>query len=264
MNPYRVQDDVFAIPQEEPVPGYGVLPVLSYLLLGREPVLFDTGMARTREEFLRKLEQVVDPADIRWVVLSHPDADHAGALAQVLERAPCARLVLNMVSTGKLSGSMAPPMPRVTWMNAGESLALADRVLHFLPAPMYDCPSTVTVFDSKSGALLASDAYGAFVPQAAERFADLPEAAALDGMSTFCRVNSPWLADVRPDRYARALRAHAALSPSWVLPAHLPAATGQEFRRVLARAAGLPLEGRVPLPGQAALDAALASAARAA
>lgn len=264
MQPYRIQEDVFVIPQEETVPGYGILPVLSYVLLGREPILFDTGMVRTREEFLSKLERVIDPAALAWIVLSHPDADHAGALPQLLERAPSARLVLNMVSTGKLSGSLEPPMPRVRWMNAGESLVLPDRVLHFVRPPMYDCPSTVTVFDSKSGVLLASDAYGAFVPSAAERFAELPEAAALDGMSTFCRANSPWLADVRPDRYAQALRAHAALQPTWVLPAHLPAVKGAEFRRVLARAAGLPNEGRLPLPGQAALDAALASASRAA
>ncbi len=261
---HRLASDVVVLAQEAPVPGRGVLPVLSYVLAGRQPVLIDTGAVRGREGFLEALESVVDPEDLAWIVLTHPDDDHAGALEELLERAPKARLALNWLSTGKLTASFDPPMPRVTWLNAGDALTAGDRVLHALRAPMYDCPSTTTFFDSKSRALFSSDAFGAFVPRYAPTLAELDETAALEGMSVFCRANSPWIADTRPDRWAATLETVANLEASWLLSGHLPAVAGPAIGRVVARAASFPIEGRVPAPADAALRAALAHAAAAA
>ncbi|HQR45060.1 MAG TPA: MBL fold metallo-hydrolase [Thermoanaerobaculia bacterium] len=262
---YRIAEDVDAIAHPHAVPGVGYLPILSYLVRGRQPVLIDTGAVATSRGFLEALESLIDPADLAWIVLSHPDTDHSGALPALLGKAPRAKLVLNWVSTGKLTSVMEPPLPRIQWVNAGESLAAGDRVLHLLRPPMYDCPSTVAVFDSKSRALFSSDAFGAFVPEMTETFAGQrsPEAA-LEGMSFFCRANSPWLADVRPDRYQAALKSFVDLEPSWLLGGHFPAVEAPNVGRIVARAASFPLEGRVPLPGQQALDAALAAMGKAA
>jgi glyoxylase-like metal-dependent hydrolase (beta-lactamase superfamily II) len=261
---YRIAPDVTVFSQAEPVPGKGFLPIHSYLLGGKQPVLIDTGAVRTREAFVAQLESVLDPADLAWIVLTHPDTDHAGALPILLERAPKAKLVLNWISTGKLSASMIPPMPRIRWVNPGEALAAGDRVLHLLRPPMYDCPSTVAVFDSKSRALFSSDAFGAFVAQPTRTFAEQDQPAALEGMSVFCRGNSPWLADVRPDRYEAALKSVADLEPAWLLSGHFPAVEAANVGRVISRAASFPLEGRIPAPTQQVLDAVLASAGRAA
>lgn len=259
----HLTDEIAVLTQAAPVPGRGFLPIASYVLLGRQPVLVDTGAARGRDGFLAALESVVDPADLAWIVLTHADDDHSGALEALLTRAPNARLVLNWIATGKLSASFDPPMPRVTWVNPGEALAAGDRVLHALRAPMYDDPSTTTFFDSKSRALFTSDAFGAFVPRVAGTLPELDEKEAFDGMSAFCRGNSPWLADTRPDRYAASLKAYADLEISWLLSGHLPAVPAPAVDRVIARAASFPLEGRVHAPNQQALLAALAHAAAA-
>ena len=248
---HRLLPDLVVLTQAAPVPGRGFLPIASYLLLGKQPVLVDTGAARHREGFVEALESVLDPKDLAWIVVTHADDDHTGALELLLARAPKARLALNWLSTGKLSAGFDPPMPRVTWVNPGEALAVGDRVLHALRPPMYDCPSTTTFFDSKSRALFTSDAFGAFVPAMAETFADADEKAVLEGMSVFCRANSPWLADVRPDRYEASLKAYADLEISWLLSGHLPPVAAPAAGRVIARAASFPLEGRVPAPGPA-------------
>jgi len=262
---YRIAEDVDVISHAHFVPGAGYLPIQSYLVRGRQPVLIDTGAVAIAGGFLDALESLIDPGDLAWIVLTHPDTDHSGAVPALLEKAPRAKLVLNWVSTGKLSSILEPPLPRIRWVNAGESLAAGDRVLHFLRPPMYDCPSTVAVFDSKSRALFSSDAFGAFVPEATDTFAELkaPEAT-LEGMSFFCRANSPWLADVRPDRYEAALKSVVDLEPAWLLGGHLPAVGAPDVGKIVARAASFPAEGRVPLPGQQALDAALAALAKAA
>jgi flavorubredoxin len=260
----HLHDDITMIQQAEPVPGKGFLPVLSYLIRTTQPVLIDTGTVRGKEGFVAALESVMDPADLAWIILTHPDTDHSGALADLLERAPKARLVLNWISTGKLSSVIEPPMPRVTWVNHDESLVVGERVLHFLRPPMYDCPSTVAVFDSKTRSLFSSDAFGAFVPELTTLLAEQPAGPALEGMSAFCRANSPWIAETRPDRYAAALKALAATEPSWLLSGHLPAVSSKETAQVFARAARLPEEGRVPAPTHQVLEAMLASMARAA
>ncbi len=262
---FRVAQEIEVISYAHPVPGAGYLPVRSYLIRGRQPVLIDTGAVAAVREFLTALEGLIDPADLAWIVLTHPDADHAGALPALMEKAPKAKLVLNWVSTGKLSASGEPPLARIRWVNAGESLALKDRVLHFLRPPMYDCPSTVAVFDSRSRVLFSSDAFGAFVPEPTDAFQEQksPEAV-LDGMSFFCRASSPWLADTRPDRYQAALKGFADLEPAWLLGGHLPAVEAGDIGKVFARAASFPHEGRAPLPGQQALEAALAAMGQAA
>jgi hypothetical protein len=261
----RIAEDVDVISYGHPVPGKGYLPIRSFLIRGGQPVLIDTGAVVGVRGFLEAFESLVDPADLAWIVVSHPDTDHTGALPALLERAPKAKLVLNWISTGKLSAVIEPPLPRIRWVNAGESLAIGDRVLHFLRPPMYDCPSTVAVFDSKSRALFSSDAFAGFVGEMTETFAEQtsPEAA-LEGMSFFCRGNSPWLSDVRPERYAAGLKAIADLEPSWLLSSHFPAVDAPHVGQILARAARFPEEGRIPLPGQQALDAVLAAMAKAA
>jgi len=261
---YFLAPDLAALQHDHPVPGRGFLPILSYLLLGRQPILVDTGAAAVRDEYLAALESVIDPKEIAWIVLTHPDADHMGALQELLARAPNARLVVNWIATGKLSGTFAPPLARLQWANPGDTLVAADRVLHFLRPPMYDCPSTLTFYESRSRALFASDAFGAFVPAVARDFAELPAGETLEGMSTFCRGNSPWLADTRPEAFARALKAYADLEPLRLLSSHLPPVAEKDVPRVIARAAAFPEEGRVPMPGQQALEAALAAMGRAA
>jgi glyoxylase-like metal-dependent hydrolase (beta-lactamase superfamily II) len=258
---HRIFPGVVVLTQAAPVPGRGFLPIHAYVLEGRQPVLVDTGAARHRESFVAALENVLDPKDLAWIVVSHADEDHAGALPLLLERAPKARLALNWIATGKLSASMDLPMPRVTWVSPGEALAAGDRVLHALRPPMYDDPSTTTVFDSRTRALFTSDAFGAFVPKMTETLHELDERDALEGMSLFCRANSPWLADTRPDRYMACLKDYADLDVAWLLGGHFPAVPAPSVGRLIARAASFPLEGRVSAPSQQALFAALAHAA---
>jgi len=50
------------------------------VITGREPVIVDTGTSSNGTQWLDDVFGIVDPADVRWIVLSHDDADHAGNL----------------------------------------------------------------------------------------------------------------------------------------------------------------------------------------
>ena len=66
-------------------------------------MVIDTGLSLPERGFLDSLGSVIDPADVRWIWLTHPDRDHTGGLFDLLEAAPRARLVTTFVSAGALS-----------------------------------------------------------------------------------------------------------------------------------------------------------------
>ncbi len=67
----------------------------AYVVLAEESVLIDSGIGFDREEFINALSSVLDPAALRWVWLTHDDADHTGSIERVMEMAPNTRLVTN-------------------------------------------------------------------------------------------------------------------------------------------------------------------------
>lgn len=103
MRSHSVSDDITVLAHAEEIPGLGQLPVNAFVLHAEEPVLVDTGMPAVRAEFLDLLWSAVDPADLQWVWLTHPDRDHTGAVMQVLNAAPQARLVTTFLGMGILS-----------------------------------------------------------------------------------------------------------------------------------------------------------------
>lgn len=105
----RVTEDVHRLTAYAPLPGLGLLPVNAFLIHAAEPVLVDTGLAAQRESFLQALGGVIDPADLRWIWVTHMDADHIGNLQAVLDAAPEARLVTTYLGMGK-AGLLGLPL----------------------------------------------------------------------------------------------------------------------------------------------------------
>ncbi len=72
------------------------------VLASREPVVFDTGVSADRDGWLAAVSSVVDPDDVRWIVLSHDDADHTGNLAAAVQQFPNATVVASWWMTERL------------------------------------------------------------------------------------------------------------------------------------------------------------------
>lgn len=245
--PIHISDDCLMLASHQVVPNIGYLPIHSYLLRTRAPILVDTGATVDSEPFLEALDTVVCPEDLRFILLTHEDADHAGALAQVLDRAPKARLVTTMTGFGKLSAALQLDPARVELVRPGSRLELDGTSVEVLRAPHYDSPATMMFHLPQRSWLFTSDAFGAFVPELTERAEQLAPPTLGDGMSMFCRANSPWLVGAA-EAHTRALAQLASLDPALVLPSHLPPIAAAGFRALLGRAAQLPGEGELLLP----------------
>jgi hypothetical protein len=85
------------------VPGVGFLPVNAFVLHAEQPVVIDSGLSTIDKDFVSGLAEVLDPADVRWLWITHPDRDHTGGMWNLLQAAPAARLVTTFLGLGIMS-----------------------------------------------------------------------------------------------------------------------------------------------------------------
>jgi len=227
--PRAITGDWHALPGALPVPGLGILPVNAFVLKGAQPTLVDTSVGAFGPAFLDALGQVIDPADLRWIWISHADADHVGNLSAVLEAAPEARIATSFLGMGKML-MQGLPAARMHVLNPGDRLDLGDRMLTPVRPVYYDAPETLGFVDGCDDVLFAADSFGALLAAPVENAAALAPEALSDGMIAWARIDAPWLATVDRQRFAATLAALRRLDPGTVVSGHLPEARGMVGR----------------------------------
>lgn len=261
MHTSRPSSDVVVLHDVAEIPGLGFLPVNAFLLQAAEPVLVDTGLPTSREEFLQTLWSLVDPEDLRWIWLTHPDRDHTGALYEVLDAAPRARVVTPFLGLGILSIERPVAPDRTYLLNPGQSLRVGDRELTAFRPPVYDSPATLGFHDGSTGACFTSDCFGA--PMADATLAGAPDVEAVPlgdlvpAQRMWTTVDSPWVTGVDRAGFAEALQPLRRLDAPLVLSTHLPPALGRSTQ-LLDVLATTPDADPFVGPDQAALQAMLA------
>jgi flavorubredoxin len=75
-----------------------------------------------KEAFLESLGSLIDPQDLRWIFLTHDDGDHTGALMEVIEAAPQARIITQFVGLARLETAYHVPVDRMRITESGRQL----------------------------------------------------------------------------------------------------------------------------------------------
>ena len=171
-----------------------------------EPVLVDTGAVVERDEFLEALRTVVDVADLRWIWLTHTDADHIGALHALLDENADLKVVTTFLGVGAMSLADPLPLDRVHLVNPGQQLEAGGRTLTALRPPTFDNPCTTGFHERRSGALFSADSFGALLADVPPSAADLTEDELREGQTLWATLDSPWLHSVDVDTFARRAR----------------------------------------------------------
>src|SRR6187549_270674 len=253
--------DVSVLNDYAEIPGLGFLPVNAYVLHAEQPVVNDSGLSTVDKDFVSALAQVLDPADVRWFWITHPDRDHTGGLWQLLQAAPAARLVTTFLGLGIMSCEWAIPLDRVFLLNPGQALDVGDRRLHCFRPPLFDNPTTTGFLDDRTGTLFSSDCFGAPMPSL--ELATSTDARAVgdqvrDLQLLWASVDSPWVHQVDEARVRATVDPVRAMGASAIFSSHLPAVVQPDerlFETVLLAPQTNPFVG----PDQAALEALLAT-----
>ena len=262
MHIYRTGQDITVLNDHLEAPGIGFLPANAFVLHAREPVVVDTGLGLPDRDFVRALASVIDPADVRWIWLTHPDRDHTGGLYGLLDAAPLARVVTTFLGVGILSTERPLPLDRVYLLNPGQILDIGDRRLHAFRPPLFDNPATVGFYDERSRICFTSDCFGAPLPTAdlarTGDARDMPAGELRAAQLLWATVDSPWVHIVNTGQYLQTVRSIQHLDPDVILSTHLPPAIGltTQLLDTLAQAPGAdPFTG----PDQQALEQMLAA-----
>lgn len=258
---YQPHPDVTVLHDQAEIPGLGFLAVNAFVLHAEQPVVLDTGLGLPDRTFVEDLAAVLDPADVRWIWLTHPDRDHTGGIYDLLEAAPNAKVVTTFTGVGILSTERPLPMDRVYLLNPGQSLDVGDRQLTGFRPPLFDNPATVGVYDSTSGVCFSSDCFGAPLSSAdhaaSENIAAVATDEVVSGQLLWACVDSSWVHKVDQAKFEAGFEPFRAFDPSWTFSVHLPPIEGS-LDAMMQTLRGAPAMPEFVGPDQAALEAMLA------
>lgn len=257
LDSYRAGEDIEVITSNFPIPGFGMVPINAFVIKGSEPVLVDTGAVVESPQFMTTLRSIIDPAELKWIWLTHTDMDHIGSLHQLLDENPQLRVITTFLGVGIMSLSAPLPMDRVNFVNPGDRITLGDRTLTGVRPPAFDNPSTTGFYDDKSGAFFSSDCFGALLEAPPQNAAELSDKDLREGQVFWATVDSPWLHKADEGVLARELNQIRSMEPKMILSSHLPAAGGDMTERLLASIAAAPSAQPFVGPDQSALEAML-------
>lgn len=149
----RVFDDLF--PTE-----YGTT-YNSYLIRGREKTaLIDTVKVKFVDQYLDKVRELIDPADLDYIVVNHAEGDHSGSLSYLLEHCPNATVVSSQAAKNFVGNMIHKPFQSKV-VKDGDTIDLGGRTLRFIMAPFLHWPDTMFTRLEEDHILFSCDAFGA-------------------------------------------------------------------------------------------------------
>ncbi len=92
---FAIAPDTYVVPGWWSFPGAGLgLPLGTLVVRGQATAVVDTAPAPLQDDWLAAVLALVDPAEIRWIVATAPDAVRAGCVGALRSLAPRATVVL--------------------------------------------------------------------------------------------------------------------------------------------------------------------------
>jgi flavorubredoxin len=147
---YRINTPLDAVP--------GGFSFNQYLVLDDEPLLFHTGLRRLFPAVAEAVAKVIPLERLRYVGLSHVEADECGALGEWLSAAPHAVPVCGRIAALTSVRDLVDREPRA--LADGEVLALGTRAVRWIDAPHvphgWECGY---LFEERTATLLCGDLF---------------------------------------------------------------------------------------------------------
>ena len=132
----------------------------SYLIKGSDKTaLIDTVDTAMPEVLLNHFSEL-GIENIDYVVANHAEQDHSGALPQVLERYPKAKVVATPECKYMLMGLLLIPEEKFITVNDKETISLGDKTLEFIYTPWVHWPETMSTYLREEKILFSCDLFG--------------------------------------------------------------------------------------------------------
>ncbi len=131
----------------------------SYLIKDEKTVLIDTVKAPFTDDFIAKVKSLTDPKDIHYIIVSHTEPDHSGALHELLRLATNAKVIASRSGGHFLKNIINAPFDLIT-IEECASINLGNYELKFISAPYLHWPDAFFTYLEKEKILFTCDAFG--------------------------------------------------------------------------------------------------------
>lgn len=133
----------------------------TYLIDDEKKAIVDLAKALKTDEFFDQIEQIIDLAELDYVILNHMEPDHTGVARTIRRIAPEAKIVCSKRAQDML-GAFHGIADGVQVVNDGDSIDLGTHTLRFYSTPMVHWPETMMTYETTGGILFSGDAFGGF------------------------------------------------------------------------------------------------------
>ena len=132
----------------------------SYLIKGTEKTALIDSVDPTMQDVLISHLSELGVKSIDYVVANHAEQDHAGAIPQVLEKYPEAKVICTPKCKDMLIDLLMIPEGKFITVNDKETISLGDRTLEFIHAPWVHWPETMLTYLREDKILFPCDFFG--------------------------------------------------------------------------------------------------------
>jgi flavorubredoxin/flavin reductase (DIM6/NTAB) family NADH-FMN oxidoreductase RutF len=132
----------------------------SYVIKGEKKALIDTSHLKFKQLYFEALNQVIDPQQLDYLIISHTEPDHSGLVKDLLAIAPQITVVASKVAIQFLEGFVHTEFKKQIVKN-GDQLDLGNgHILEFVNAPNLHWPDTIFSYDHGTQTIFTCDAFG--------------------------------------------------------------------------------------------------------
>jgi flavorubredoxin len=132
----------------------------AYLIVDEKVTLIDTVKKEFADDLIAKVNQIVDPKKIDYVISNHTEMDHSGGLARVMHRIGEEKPLYCSKMGHKNLSRHFPQKWNYQPVEDGGELSLGKRTLTFMETRMLHWPDSMFSYVNQDKILFASDAFG--------------------------------------------------------------------------------------------------------
>ena len=164
----------------------------AYLVMGEKPILIDTVKAPFKEELLARINSVIDPKKIKYIISNHTEMDHSGLLPDMIDIINPEKVFASIKGVEALNQHFQFNR-EITPVKNGESLKLGDLNFTFLETRMLHWPDSMFSYMAEEKILFSSDAFGMHLASS-ERFDDEidPSILEYEGKKYYANIIMPY------------------------------------------------------------------------
>ncbi len=131
----------------------------AYLIVDEKITLIDTVKHYKYDEMLSRINDIIDPKKIEYIISNHVEMDHSGCLPKLHNEAPNATIITSTRGEKGLKKHYTENLP-LKAVDSKETFSIGKRTLTFVHVPMVHWPDSMVTYSKHDSILFSNDAFG--------------------------------------------------------------------------------------------------------